>query len=58
MILILIALASAWGRHPESWKWIDVFGTYAVAGARLSDPEAAVSIIICFALALTLFMTR
>jgi len=59
MILILIALGLGLGvGNPESWKWIDVFGTYAVQGLAFLILSKPWSIIICFALALTLFMTR
>jgi hypothetical protein len=58
-ILFLLALGiSLTISNPDDWKWIDVCGPYVVQAIAFMVLTKPMSIIICMALALALFMTR
>jgi len=59
LMIALIALALGLGfSDPNDWKWADVAGPYVVQSLSFLATAKPFSIIILFALALALFMTR
>jgi len=55
--MIILAIALMFGQ-PETWGWTAVCGAYVVNAVDFLATSRPWSIIILFALALTLFMTR
>ena len=60
-ILIFALMAFGLGlavSDPTDWKWIDLLGSGPVQALLFIGQAKPFSVIICFALALALFMTR
>ena len=59
LILALVALgAGLWFGQPDTWKWPDACGPYAVQFVTYASEGRPWTIILCGAIALALFMTR
>lgn len=57
--LALFALGlGLWVGEPEKWDWVAPAGPYAVNAVTFLADTRPWSFVICFVLALTLFMTR
>ena len=57
MAMIILAIGLGIG-HPENWNWAAMGGAYVVEAVTFLAESRPWSIIILFALALALFMTR
>jgi hypothetical protein len=57
LTLFVLGLALAF-TNPEDWKWVDTLGSHAVDAARFLGDTKPFSFILCWVLALALFMTR
>jgi hypothetical protein len=57
MAMIILAISLLVGQ-PENWNWVTMLGPYAVQGLYYLVVGRPWDIIILFALALALFMTR
>lgn len=60
LILVLLGVGGGlmFGGDPADWKWVDVCGPYVVNTMTFLYTAKPFSFVICFALALALFMTR
>lgn len=55
--MIILAIALLFGK-PENWSWISIGGPYAVQALYYLTQARPWDVIVLFALALALFMTR
>ena len=58
MVFLIFVGLSLMLSQPIEWNWITLLGTYFVSGVKWLCDLRPWSEMICFALALTLFMTR
>ena len=58
MCALIILAISLWMGQPENWNWTALGGSYVVNAVNFLADMRPWSIIILFALALALFMTR
>ncbi len=58
MLFLIFLATSLTISNPSDWNWIHVCGPYVVEGVAFLVLTKPMSIIILFALALALFMTR